>query len=106
MRRMTGCTLAHTATTSGHGRLGLAGLMLRTKRKLRDPVSVALKTICTHGRSVYPFGSEYTKLNVPLDPLPDDGVTDTAAGAWFGALVQFPRCCQPVASPPMSWVCM
>src|SRR5205823_4760970 len=42
-------------------------------------------------------GSEYTKLNVWLEPAPDDGVTDTFPGGSVIALVtvQVPSACHP-----------
>ena len=38
-------------------------------------------------RLVNPPGSEYTKLNVWLDALPEAGATDTAAGGLFAPKV-------------------
>src|SRR5436309_947139 len=50
--------------------------------------------------SVYPFGSEYWKLNVCVVPLPPFGVTDTTADVvWLG--VQVPSVVQPAIFPAL-----
>jgi hypothetical protein len=43
----------------------------------------------------YPFGSEKTKLNGWLAPVPDDGLTDTACGGGGAGTVHVPSVCHP-----------
>src|SRR5260370_920441 len=45
-----------------------------------------------------PVPFEDTKLKLWVDPLPEDGVTETGAGLAF-ATVQVPIFCQPLVSP-------
>src|SRR6266496_4713678 len=45
-------------------------------------------------RSAAPAGSEYRNWKVWTAPLPELGVTETAAGP--AGTVQIPRCCQPL----------